>query len=150
VAGLTADVAALEEQAVTHFTAAADLAEELTRRFGLDYRTAYRVVGRTVATTMSRGDTELTVPAVRAAAEQITGTPVPLTADLLRMATDPMSAVLGRDGLGGASPRRVREHAQRVRRRTAAARRWNSARRDRIADAESALVAAARALASVR
>jgi argininosuccinate lyase len=150
VAGLTADVAALEEQAVTHFTAAADLAEELTQRFGLDYRTAYRVVGRTVATTMSRGDTELTVPAVRAAAEQITGTPVPLTADLLRIATDPISAVLGRDGLGGASPRRVREHAQRVRRRAAAARRWNSARRDRIADAESALVAAAKALVSVR
>jgi argininosuccinate lyase len=147
VAGLTADVAALEEQAITHFTAAADLAEELTQHFGLDYRTAYRVVGRTVATTMSRGGTELTVPAVRAAAEQITGTPVPLTADLLRIATDPMSAVLGRDGLGGASPRRVREHADRVRRRAATARRWNSARRDRIADAESALVAAAKGLA---
>lgn len=99
VAELTANVSALQKQAVTHFTAAADLAEELTQRFGLDYRTAYRVVGRTVATTMSRGGTELTVPAVRAAAEQVTGTPVPLTLDMLRIATDPMSAVLGRDGL---------------------------------------------------
>jgi argininosuccinate lyase len=150
VAGLTADVAALEAQAAAHFTAAADLAEELTQRFGLDYRTAYRVVGRAVATTMNRGGTALTVPAVRAAAEQITSTPVPLTAELLHAATDPMAAVLGRDGLGGASPRRVREHAQRVRRRAAAARRWNSVRRNHIADAESALVAAAEVLASGR
>jgi len=59
-----------------------------------------------------------------------------------------MSAVLARDGLGGASPRRVREHARRARRRVVAARRWNSDRRDRIARAESDLVTTARALAS--
>ena len=147
-AGLTADVAALEEQAASHFTAAADLAEELSLRFRLDYRTAYRVVGRAVADALSRGGTELTVAGVRAAAEQITGAPLPLTADLLSAATDPMSAVLARDGLGGASPRRVRQHAQRVRRRVAAAGRWNSDRRDRIARAESDLVTTARALAS--
>ena len=147
-AGLTADVSALGEQAVSHFTAAADLAEELTQRFRLDYRTAYRVVGRAVATTLRRGGTELTVPVVRAAAQEITGAPVAITADLLRAATDPMSAVLARDGLGGASPRRVREHARRVRRRVAAARQWNSGRRDRIAQAESDLVKTARTLAS--
>jgi argininosuccinate lyase len=148
VAGLTADVAALEEQAVTHFTAAADVAEELSLRFRLDYRTAYRVVGRAVADALSRGGTELTVPGVRAAAEQITGAPLPFTADLLSAATDPLSAVLARDGLGGASPQQVRQHAQRVRRRVAAARRWNANHRDRIARAESALVTTARALAS--
>jgi argininosuccinate lyase len=148
VAGLTADVAALEEQAATHFTAAADLAEELSLRFRLDYRTAYRVVGRAVADALSCGGTELTVPGVRAAAEQITGVPLPFTADLLSAATDPLAAVLARDGLGGASPQRVRQHAQRVRRRVAAARRWNANHRDRIARAESALVTTARALAS--
>jgi argininosuccinate lyase len=148
VAGLTANGAVLEEQAGAHFTAAGDLAEELTQRFGLDYRTAYRVVGRAVANTMSHGDTELTVAAVRTASEQITGRAVPLTADLLSAATDPFSAVLGRDGLGGASPRRVREHARRVRRRAAAARRWNFTRRNHIANVESSLVAAAKALVS--
>ena len=75
-AGLHADVAALEEQAASHFTAAADLAEELSLRFRLDYRTAYRVVGRAVADALSRGGTELTADGVRAAAEQITGAPV--------------------------------------------------------------------------
>ena len=122
---------------MSHFTAAADLAEELSLRFRLDYRTAYRVVGRAVADALSRGGTELTVSGVRAAAEEITGAPLPVTADLLSAATDPMSVVLARDGLGGASSRRVREHARRVRRRVVAARRWNSDRRDRIARAES-------------
>jgi argininosuccinate lyase len=147
-AGLTADTGALGEQAVSHFTAAADLAEELTQRFRLDYRTAYRVVGRAVATTLSQGGTELTAPVVRAAAEEITGSAVTITADLLRDATDPMAAVLARDGLGGASPRRVREHAEAVGRRVAAARRWNAARREHNAAAEAGLVAAARGLAA--
>jgi argininosuccinate lyase len=149
-AGLSLDAGVLAEQAVTHFTAAADLAEELSLRFRLDYRTAYRVVGRAVADALSRGGTELTVSGVRAAAEEITGAPVPVTADLLSAATDPMSAVLARDGLGGASSRRVREHARRVRRRVVAACRWNSDCRDRIARAESDLVRTARALASAQ
>jgi argininosuccinate lyase len=147
-AGLIADADTLASQVASHFTAAADLAEELSLRFRLDYRTAYRVVGRAVADALSRQETELTVPVVRAAAEQITGAPLPVSADLLAAATDPLSAVLARDGLGGASPRRVRQHAQAVRRRVAAARRWNSARRDRIAAAEADLIAAAKTVAS--
>ena len=147
-AGLIADADTLASQAASHFTAAADLAEELSLRFRLDYRTAYRVVGRAVADALSRQETELTVPVVRAAAEQITGAPLPVSADLLAAATDPLSAVLARDGLGGASPRRVRQHAQAVRRRVAAARRWNSARRDRNAAAESDLITATKPVAS--
>ncbi len=85
---------------------------------------------------------------VRAAAEEITGSAVTITAGLLRDATDPMAAVLARDGLGGASPRRVREHAEAVGRRVAAARRWNAARREHNAVAEAGLVAAARGLAA--
>jgi argininosuccinate lyase len=147
-AGLTVDTAVLAGQAARHFTAASDLAEELSVRFGLDYRSAYRVVGRAVASTLSHGGTELTVPAVRAAAEEITGAPVPIAEEMLAAATDPASAVLALDGLGGASPRRVREHSRRIRRRVAAARRWNSARRVRIDEAEAALLAAAGTLAS--
>jgi argininosuccinate lyase len=149
-AGLTVEKATLAEQTAGHFTAAADLAEELSLHFRLDYRTAYRIVGRAVAEALSRGATELTVPGLRAAAEQITGAPLSVTAGLLSIGTDPMSAVLARDGLGGASPRRVRQHAQRVRRRAAAARRWNCARRTRIAAAESDLIQAAKALAAGR
>jgi argininosuccinate lyase len=148
VTGLSPDVKVLGEQAASHFTAAADLAEELAQRFRLDYRTAYRVVGRAVAAAVSCGGSELTVAQVRAAAEEITGTPLPVTADILTAATDAFSAVSARDGLGGASPRRVREHARQVRRRLAAARRWNSGRRAHIAQAESVLLTAARRLAA--
>ena len=148
VAGLDLNEGVLAEQAVSHFTAAADLAEELSQRFRLDYRTAYRVVGRAVADAVSRGGTELTVAGVRAAAEEITGTPLPVTADMLSAVTDPLSAVLARNGLGGASPPRVQEHAQNVRLRVAAARQWNCDRRDHIAKAESDLVKAAHTLAS--
>ena len=147
-AGLTADADTLASQAASHFTAAADLAEDLSMRFGLDYRTAYRVVGRAVAGALSRQEAGLTVSGIRAAAEQVTGAPLPVTAGLLTAATDPLPAVLARDGLGGASPSRVRQHARAVRRRAAAARRWNTARRDRIATAESDLLTAAKTVAS--
>ena len=132
-AGLTVDADVLASQAARHFTAAADLAEDLALRFRLDYRTAYRVVGRAVAGTLSSGGTELTAPAIRAAAQDITGAPVAVTAEWLAAATDPMSAVLALDGLGGASPRRVRDHARRISRR--------------VAEAESTLLAAAQVLA---
>jgi hypothetical protein len=49
---------------------------------------------------------------------------------------------------GGASPRRVREHARRVRRRVAAAGQWNAARRTRIIQAEADLIAAAKEIAA--
>jgi argininosuccinate lyase len=96
--------------------------------------------------TLDAGGSELTVPVVRAAAQEITGAPLPITAGLLSAVTDPMLSVSARNALGGASPGRVREHARRVRRRSAAAGKWNAGRRARIAQAESDLIAAATAL----
>ena len=146
VNGLSVQADVLAGQAASHFTAAADLAEELAQRFRLDYRTAYRVVGRAVAATLAGGGGELTVTAVISAAAEITGAELPVTADLLDAVTDPGTAVAARDAPGGASPARVREHARRVRRRAAAARRWNAARRARNAQAESDIIAAVEAL----
>ena len=57
-------------------------------------------------------------------------------------------AVSARDGPGGASPRRVREHAERVRRRVAAARQWNAGCQSRNAAAESRLLATAGEIAA--
>ena len=148
VAGLCPDPDVLGEQAASHFTAGADLAEELTQHFALDYRTAYRVVGRAVAAAADNGRTELTADLVREAADQVTSEPIPVTAELLAAATDPLTAVTARDAPGGASPRRVREHARGVRVRVEDGRRWNADRRASITEAESALVAAARSLMS--
>jgi argininosuccinate lyase len=148
VAGLSVNADVLSEQAASQFTAATDLAEVLAQRFRLDYRTAYRIVGRAVADTLSQGGTALTFAGVRAAAEEITGSPLPLSADLFHTATDPVAVVLTRDGLGGASPRRVREHSRRVRRRVVTARRWQDSRQARITQAEAHLVAVATVLAA--
>jgi argininosuccinate lyase len=148
MAGLCPDTTVLREQADRHFVAGADLAGELSLRCGLDYRTAYRVVGRAVAAAVGRGDQELTVALIRTAAEEVTGRPVPVTDEMLAGTTDPAAAVAARQAPGGASPPCVREHARRVRRRLAAARRWNQTRRAHIAQAEAGLLAAARSLAS--
>jgi argininosuccinate lyase len=148
VTGLIVHADVLAEQAVSQFTAAADLAEELTQRFRLDYRTAYRVVGRAVAQALDHGEGELTMPVLRSAAADITGRDLAIADGLLRGVMDPRSVVSARTAPGGASPARVREHAQRIRRRAAAARRWNSARRARNAQAETGLVTAAQALLS--
>jgi hypothetical protein len=87
------------------------------------------------------------VPAVQAAAQDITGAALPVTAEMLAAAIEPVLAVAARDVPGGASPRRVHEHARRVQRRAAAARRWNAARRARIGEAEAQLTAAAKEIA---
>lgn len=147
-AGLYPNTERLGEQAASHFTAAADLAEELARCFGLDYRTAYNVVGRAVATATDRGDTALTAGLISEAAIEVTGQPVPVSSELVAGATNPVTAVLARDVPGGASPRRVREHALGIQGRVARARRWNADRRIRIARAETALLEAARKLTS--
>ncbi len=149
VAGLTVHTDVLAEQAARHFTAAADLAEELAQRFRLDYRTAYQVVGRAVAATLDHGGTELTVPGARRRRradhrDRAAGHRGPAHS----RQRNPSAAVAARDVPGGASPRRVREHARRVRRRTAAARRWAATRRDRIAQAEADLAAAAKEIAA--
>ena len=148
MAGLCPDIAVLREQADRHFVGGADLAAELSLRCGLDYRTAYRVVGRAIAVATDRGDQELSVALVRAAAEEVTGMRVPVTGEMLAGATDPATAVAARQAPGGASPPRVQEHARQVRLRVTAARRWNQARREHIAQAEAGLLAAARSLAS--
>jgi argininosuccinate lyase len=146
-AGVRPDVEALADQAARHFTGAADLAEELTQRFGLDYRTAYRVVGRAVAAAVGRGEDALSAGLVRAAAEEITGAALPVGPDLLAAITDPAAAVAARDAPGGASTKRVLEHARSVRVGVAAARSWSAGERARIARAEAELLAAARELA---
>ena len=150
VTGLSVHADVLAAEAVSHFTAAADLAEELAQHFRLDYRTAYRVVGRAVAATLVAGGGELTAPVLISAAREITGQEIPVTPGLLAAVTDPAQVVAARQAPGSASPARVRQHTRRVHRRAEAARRWNAVRRARNAQAEADLIAAATALTQCR
>jgi hypothetical protein len=105
-------------------------------------------VGRAVAVATGQGATELSAPLIRAAAEEVAGVCLPVTAELLAAVTDPVAAVAARKAPGGSSPARVRQHARRVRRLVTTAQRWNSARRASAAQAEAGLLTAARCLAA--
>ena len=135
----------LAAAAGSHFTGAADLAEELVLSHSLDYRSAYRVVGRAVATAAG---TTLTTNDLARAATEVLGRPLKLDPETLRAALDPALIVAGRTVLGGSAPAQVREHSTSLTQRHTAATTWRNARRDHNRQAEQSLVAAARALAA--
>lgn len=151
---LEVDREALAAVAGQNFTGATDLAEELLLRHGLDYRSAYRVVGRAVAAAVEGGRTSLTEEDLSHAATELLGEPLllglPTTGkgESLREVLDPARIVAGRIVLGGCAPKRVREHSSSLTRRHAEAIRWREERRAHAQQAETFLVAAARALAT--
>jgi len=116
---LAVDRDALAAAAGAHFTGAADLAEELVLRHGLDYRSAYRVVGRAVAAAVDTGQTAVTGDDVARAAAEVLHRPLTLDPEILRAALDPALIVAGRTVLGGSAPERVREHCRSLVRRHA-------------------------------
>lgn len=136
---------ALAAAAGAHFTGAADLAEEIVLRCGLDYRSAYRVVARAVAGATAPA---LTGSDLDRAAEALGGHPLGLDDDTVAAALDPVRIVATRTVLGGSAPERVREHCDAVTTRLAGAQRWNAERARAADDAEARLVSAARQLAT--
>jgi argininosuccinate lyase len=144
---LAVDRDALAAAAGAHFTGAADLAEELVLRNGLDYRSAYRVVGRAVAAAVDTGRSSLAADDLARAAAELLGRPLTVDPETLRKALDPALIVAGRTVLGGSAPERVREHCRSLKRSYAEGSQWRDARRDHTRQAEDRLVAAAHALA---
>lgn len=147
VSGLRVDTGALRDAAGEHFTGAADLAEELVLRCGVDYRSAYRVVGRAVATAISEGQSTVTSGTLDAAAESILNRPVGLGDDALREILDPARIVATRSAVGGSSPERVSEHARTVEQRVCLAGTWRDQHRARIEHVEAEVLTAAKELA---
>jgi len=144
---LLVDQDALAAAAGAQFTGAADLAEELVLRNGLDYRTAYRVVGRAVATAIEAGRTSIDEVDLARAAVEVLGRAIDVDPETLRGALDPAQIVAGRTVLGGSAPERVSEHCRSLVQRHTEATRWREERRAHAGQAEQRLVAAARALA---
>ena len=107
---LTVDRDAMALSASDQQVAATDIADELVLTAGLDYRTAYRVVGRAVASALSTGDS-ITVDALNAASIDISGTDLPAGAAELDLTTllNPVNLVATRLEQGGCAPDRVRD-----------------------------------------
>jgi argininosuccinate lyase len=144
VGSMDVDVAALAASAGAHFSISADLAERLVLDLGLDYRTAYRIVGKAVATAAGAGVAELG-PGDLAVAAQSLGVAVHGSMDeALAMVADPNRVALGRDTPGGSAPHRVERHCEMMAESIEVARSWSAAARRAAEDAEGALVARAR------
>ncbi len=118
---------------------ATDLAEVVSRAAGLDYRTAYRVVGRAVATAG-----RLDAAALDAAAAELLGRSLELPDDVVADALDPLAALATRTVPGGAAPEPMDAMLADCRAAVADARAWIDAERAVIAAAEERLVALAR------
>jgi argininosuccinate lyase len=144
---LAVDRGALAAAAGASFTGAADLAEELVLRSALDYRSAYRVVGRAVARAIAAGHTSFAETDLARAAVEVLGTPIDVDPQTVTVTFDPERIVAGRTVLGGSAPERVREHCRALGRRQAGATRWRDERRAHARRSEDRLVSAARALA---
>jgi argininosuccinate lyase len=127
---LHVDRAALAASAADQQTASTDIADELVLRAGLDYRTAYRVVGRTVAAALAAG-TPITLSALDAASLEVTGAPLPSgAADVdLGSVLDPAALVASRREPGGCAPEAVRAETASLRPEVAAQRVWFQSRK---------------------
>jgi len=128
------------------FSQATDLAEYIMQECGIDYRTAYRVVGQAVRAASAAGlrGADIDSAMLGRAAEAVTGRPLDLTGHDLAAVLDPRQIVQSRTGVGGAAPGEVTRMAADVARQAAelaaAARQW----RETYQRAAEALIAAAR------
>jgi argininosuccinate lyase len=128
------------------FSQATDIAEYIMQACGIDYRTAYRVVGHAVREASAAGlrGIDIDGPLLDRAAMAVTGRSLHLTGHDLGAVLDPLQIVQSRTGLGGAAPGEVRRMAADVRQQAAGlaagAGQWRAAYRQ----AEDALIAAAR------
>jgi argininosuccinate lyase len=128
------------------FSQATDLAEFIMQTCGIDYRSAYRVVGHAVRRASAAGlrGADIDGALLDACAAEITGRPLGLAGRDLSAVLDPGQIVASRTALGGAAPAEVRrmagEAGAEAGRLAAEARRW----RDVYQAAEDALIEAAR------
>ena len=150
VDGLEVHVQRMAALSGANFSQATDLADHLSLRYGMAFRTAHRIVGTLVRLADERGlaPSDITPALLDQAANDVIGQPLGVQVDGLRSALDTGALVRARRLLGGPAPEQTRvqiEHAQTQRHEGLQA---ISARRANLAAAEWALFDRASALAS--
>lgn len=149
IGSLEVDRARLSSSAGAHFTIATDLADRLVLAGALDYRSAYRLVGRAVAEAVREGEERLSVEqlagAARAGGIEVTATDL---AELLPDGEEDVAAIVAsRDTTGGSAPNRVLEHCASVSARVADSLEWAAASRSAQDAAVESLLTRAASLA---
>ncbi|MFQ5895445.1 MAG: argininosuccinate lyase [Nitrospinota bacterium] len=126
------------------FSTATALADLIHARCGLSYRTGHRIVGRTVlaAIGQGKGALEVTPEMVQAAAREVTGEPLALTAEEVRRALDPSQFVQAHKIKGGPAPEVLAGMLETRASALAADQGWVAERRRSLAEAADALAGA--------
>jgi argininosuccinate lyase len=135
----------MEEEAGKGFSTATDLADLLVREYHLPFRTAHTIVGRAVRE--GGLDLETLEQAARETAS-LSLVEKGLTAERIREALTPRSAVMARDVAGGPSPVAIRNALKERRRAHRRDEAWHRRITEALATSESELIAAARELAA--
>ena len=143
------DTDRLAESAGDNFTTATDLAESLVIEHGLDYRSAYRIVGRAVANVSDLGGARVSGHDLDRAAGEC-GIALPGPASGVEGVGDVGAIISSRDSPGGSAPRRVAEHCASVLTRLQGALEWAEAARYADRSATAHLVSEASKLAEPR
>ncbi|HEX6234524.1 MAG TPA: argininosuccinate lyase [Jiangellaceae bacterium] len=113
VATLTVNADRMREAVLGGFTQATDLAEYVMQERGLDYRSAYHIVGDTVRAASREGlrGLDITAAMLDEAARARIGRDLGLRDEDLRDVLDPDAIVRSRTVVGGAAPENVRAMA---------------------------------------
>jgi argininosuccinate lyase len=145
---MTVDAAAMGDAARRGFTQAADVADVVAQRCGLDYRTAHHVVGRAVRTLTDEGrpPQDLTPERIAEAAAAV-GAEVRITASELAEAMDPAACAAGRLQTGSSAPAAMEELLRDCRAQLAEGAAWSAAAAARAEAGERTLRAVAERLA---
>lgn len=128
------------------YTQATDLTEFIVQRCGVDYRSAYEVVGRTVREASRQGvpGRDITGKMLDDAVRAEGGEPWGLSGTDLTEVLDPHAIIGTRQGTGGAAPRAVVDMTQNCEKRVADLTRAVQQRRDAVARSERELLDRAR------
>ena len=105
----------MAEELESGFSQATDLAEFVMQVTGLDYRSAYRIVGATVrrASQLGLRGIDITTAMVDEAAQEICEHALGVDPDQLAEVLNPRNIVASRTASGGAAPEVVEEMAER-------------------------------------
>ena len=147
VRDMEVDTVVLADSAGEHFSLATDAAEQLVLQAGLDYRSAYRVVGRAVAAADASGNRWPTTADLRRAAHELGMEGGERLDAAWNEVGSPTELLPLRRAPGSAAPSRVLEHCRSVESRVARAREWAAGAGSRSDEAVSGLLERASSVA---
>ena len=147
VTTMAVDTGRLKDTAGDNFTTATDLAESLVLEHGLDYRSAYRIVGRAVANVSDSGGASVAAADLELAAGEW-GIELPGISSAVEHARNIDAMISSRDSPGGSAPRRVLEHCRSVLERLRGALEWAEAAKRADESATAGLLSEASKLAA--